>query len=179
MATIQYTPAAQEFIGNTTLKLEDLNVALFIRLLGEVNPPGAPSATPVQARGMVDVAEKFKPAIEVKLTDEEGKPTAQKVRYHKDVKGGRDLADHFDPAWVAQNMENAGAADNRLGLLLRLLIGKQAMEALREALGRGAAIPPDVQARLEAAKGELTKLFAKLQEAAPTDPPPSTSTKKR
>src|SRR5262245_36310746 len=113
MPQVDYQKIAAAVLGSTDLEMEDLNVALFLRLVGEANPPGSPSTTPVKVGGMVDVARKFKPAIDLKLEDENGDPAFQKVRYHHGVKGGQDLIAHFDPAWVAQHMENADAGDTR------------------------------------------------------------------
>jgi hypothetical protein len=170
MAQVDYKKIAEAVLGNTALKMEDLNVALFLRLIGEASPPGAPSTAPVKVGGMVDVANKFKPAIEVTLQDETGAPSAQKVRFYNGVKGGQDLVAHFDPAWVVQHMENADRADPRLGLLFRLVIGRAAMDSLREAMSAGKPVPADVVVQLKAARAGLDELMKKLAELAPPGP---------
>ncbi len=146
MAEIGYTQIQEPFVANKKLKLEDLNVALIIRLLGETNPAGSPSTNPAQIRGMKDLAEKFQIAQRFsELVDDSGAEVPQVVEYYRDVEGDGDLVRHLDPNWVVLNMKYlrvtqedgkpiARADESRLGLLLDLLVRASTYESLKEYL---------------------------------------------
>lgn len=161
MPHINYEKIREAVIENPAIKLEPLNVAMFIRIPGEVNPPGTPSTTPVKIQGMVDVAKNFKPALEITLKDENGNEVKQKICYYKNVQGSQDLVRNFDPNNVVMNMENADPNEKTLGLLLRMRVKEKALQELQRVLAQGSNIP---EGALEMLKQELARVKERSQE---------------
>lgn len=134
MAEINYKKIARSVLGDTRLKLEDLNVALFARILGERNPKGSPTTMPIKVRGMLDVAREFQPTTRVRLRDDAGNEKTQTVRHFRDVETGGQLVANFHPDNVAALMEEDGEL---MGLLMRLRIKQESLEQLRTTLTSG------------------------------------------
>ena len=121
MTIIDYTKTSREFVEPSTTELEPFNVALVVRVQGE-GEAGMAQVDPVPIRGMVDVARKVQPSVEVELIDESGAPTTQRVRYWKGVQGSQDLVRNTHPNRVVERMQSAEPDDTRMGLLMRLLV---------------------------------------------------------
>jgi hypothetical protein len=164
MADVNYKKILGTVLDSRPVLLEDLNVALFIRIPGETNPAGAPSPAPVRISGMKQLADETKPAVTVTLQDEKGQEVAQKVPYDKGVKGGQDLVRNFDPNKVVLLMESADPAEKGLGLLLRLLVKGATLDALRQALAAGKPLPPDLVAQLQAERARVGEALSRFEE---------------
>jgi hypothetical protein len=129
MAQVNYKRIKDAILTDQTLRLEDLNVALITRIVGETNPAGSPSVVPVPIKGMLDLADKFKPTLKLKLKDETGAERQEVVRYYKDLIDSRDFLSRFDPASVALRMESATGG---CGLLFELMVRLATLKGLGE-----------------------------------------------
>ena len=154
MTIINYKRVSREFVEDPQTKLESLNVGLVVRVPGE-GEAGEACVDPLPIRGMVDIAKKVKPALRVELLDETGTPVTQRLRYWREVEGSQDLVRNTHPNRVVERMESAEQGDQRLGLLMRLLVREAGLRGLIDHLQQGGELGADT---VEALASELERV---------------------
>lgn len=92
-----------------------------------------------------------------------GATTKQVVPYWRNCNSETDLTDHFRPDDIVTVMRPADAAEDRLGLLLRLRVVSATYADLSSRLQRGEKLPDEIRSAVAAEREQLRELLAKVR----------------